>query len=155
MHNHVTSKFVFFFSEVFRSFAVTLLVVSAFALSSTASSQAYTLDLVADQQTPIPSGFGAFDELTDPVSLDTLESEAFIGSANPAQGIYTEIGGSLMLVADENTPVPGGGSGNFFGFGNPVSLGGGDVAFTGLGSSGQNGIYTYIAGTLALVAEKS
>jgi hypothetical protein len=64
--------------------------------------------LVADTQTPIPGGFSVFDDLGNPVSLDTIESEAFLGIANPAEGIYTNVGGSVVLVADENTAIPGG-----------------------------------------------
>jgi len=42
-------------------------------------------------------------------------------------------------VADKNTAIPNG-TGNFTDFGGPV-LSGGNVAFVGLGSSGQTGIY--------------
>ena len=44
----------------------------------------------------------------------------------------------LGVVADLNTPIPGG-SGNFTGFGFSPSLDGGNVAFFGFGSGGQAG----------------
>ena len=55
------------------------------------------------------------------------------------------------LIADENTPIPGG-TGNFTSFGNP-SLDGGNVAFQGFGTS-QIAIYTDIGG-LGVVADES
>ena len=141
------SKFIKFYALIALSLVIVLFPIKE------SYSQPYSLNLVADTQTPIPGGFGTFDILSDPVSLDTVESEAFLGSANPSQGIYTNVGGGVILVADEGTPIPGG-SGSFTNFNNPVSLGGGDVAFRGVGS-GQRGIYTSIGGTLALVADLS
>ncbi|CAN0523241.1 unnamed protein product, partial [Scytosiphon promiscuus] len=55
-------------------------------------------------------------------------------------------------VADKNTMIPGG-TGNFTSFLPPVPIGGDDVAFLGRGSSDQEGIYTSIGGTLAVVAD--
>ena len=55
-------------------------------------------------------------------------------------------------VADLNSPIPGG-LGNFTSFFSP-SLSGGNVAFRGLGSSGQSGIYADIGG-LKLIADEN
>jgi hypothetical protein len=108
--------------------------------------------LVADLSTAIPGGVGNFTGFGNPISLGGGDV-AFRGLGSEGQsGIYTFIGGTLAVAADENTAIPGG-SGNFTAFGNPISLGGGDVVFRGLGFGGQSGIYTFIGGTLAVVAD--
>jgi hypothetical protein len=110
--------------------------------------------LVADLNTGIPGGVGNFTGFNNPVSLGGGDV-AFFGFGSGGQsGIYTFIGGTLAVAADLNTGIPGG-VGNFTGFNNPVSLGGGDVAFFGLGSGGQSGIYTFIGGTLAVAADEN
>jgi hypothetical protein len=59
-------------------------------------------------------------------------------------------------IADTNTPIPGG-QGNFTEF--PIdfaySFDAGQVAFIGRGASGQEGVYTGVAGQLTLVADKN
>lgn len=111
-----------------------------------------TLSVVADLSTPIPGGTGNFTLLDAPVSLGGGDI-AFVGVGLTQGGIYTSIGGTLAVVADLSTPIPGG-TGNFTSLDEPVSLGGGDVVFRGLGT-GQEGIYTFIGGTLSLVADLS
>lgn len=114
-----------------------------------------TLAVVADKNTAIPGGTGNFLTfgLADP-SIDG-GNVVFYGTGSDGQtGIYTDIGGTLSIVADENTPIPGG-TGNLGAFGHFPSLDGGNIAFFGLGFSGQKGIYTDIGGTLAVVADLS
>jgi len=68
-------------------------------------------------------------------------SGAFLADEAKPAGIYAHIGGSLVLGADKKTGIPGG-EGKSTGFSDPVSLGGGDLAFHGSGERGQSGIYT-------------
>ncbi|NIA07447.1 MAG: PEP-CTERM sorting domain-containing protein [Actinobacteria bacterium] len=112
-----------------------------------------SLATVSDTSSPIPGGTGNFTLLYDP-SLDG-GGVAFKGMGSSGQdGIYTYIGGSLAKVADLGTGIPDG-SGYFTSFGGFPSFDGGNVAFNGMGSSSQDGIYTYIGGSLAKVADTS
>jgi hypothetical protein len=119
--------------------------------------------VVADLGTAIPGGSGPFEELIRP-TLDS-GSVAFIGlsySSGVQEGVYTNAGGPLSVVADLTTAIPGG-TGLFVGFPSrhhgggigtdgPV-LAGGNVFFHGLGSAGQEGIYTNAGGPLAVIAD--
>ena len=108
------------------------------------------LTRVADETTPIPNGTGNFTGFGFP-ALDG-GNVAFQGFGSGGQlGIYTDIGG-LTLVADTNTPIPNG-TGNFTVFFGSPALDGGSVAFRGLGSGDQNGIYTDIGGSLEKVID--
>ncbi len=109
-----------------------------------------TLNVVANRNTPIPGGIGNFTGLGGP-SLDN-GNVAFGGEGSSLQrGIYTNIGGTLNIVANTNTPIPGS-TGNFTGF-SDLSLDNRNVAFSGFGSS-QEGIYIKkVGGTLKLVAD--
>lgn len=60
---------------------------------------------------------------------------------------------TITKIADTNTAIPNG-SGNFTGFG-AVSLDGQDVAFRGLGGSGQDGEYLFDQGVLNRIADTS
>lgn len=121
------------------------------------------LNVVANTSTSIPNGTGKFAEFSDFV-IDQI-SVAFIatGSSFPLQeGIYTSIGGKLKMVADTNTPIPGG-QGNFSRFTNyfasseqtRIAFDSGSVAFNGFGSNNQQGIYTNIGGSLQVVADRN
>lgn len=124
-----------------------------------------SLQVVADQNTPIPGSTGNFTNFRMP-SLDkgnvvfVGDGAAGFGGAAPQQGIYTNVGGSLKVVADQNIPIPGG-TGNFTNFANPL-LDNGNVVFQGsdifnrsLGVS-QQGIYmTKVGGTLKVVADQN
>lgn len=59
----------------------------------------------------------------------------------------------LNRVADPNTPIPGG-SGTFTFVSEPL-VSGGNVAFLGQGSSGQQGIYLFEGGVLVRVADSN
>jgi hypothetical protein len=103
---------------------------------------------VADTNTPVPGepvpgATGKFIDFGVP-SLDG-GNVAFIGfdfkdngSGVGQEGIYTNIGGSLKVVADTNTPIPRG-TGKFRYFSQPL-LDSGNVAFLG-GSQGASGLY--------------
>ncbi|MGF1641987.1 MAG: choice-of-anchor tandem repeat NxxGxxAF-containing protein [Rhodospirillales bacterium] len=110
------------------------------------------LGVVADTNTPIPGGTGTFTGFNGP-SLDG-DSVAFRGVGRDGQdGIYSTVGGTLNVVADRNTPIPGG-TGTFTQFNGP-SLSGGSVAFLGVGSGRQEGIYSTVGGTLNVVADRN
>lgn len=108
-----------------------------------------SLAKVADTSTAIPSGSGNF---TDFYALSLYGGNvAFNGVGSFQDGIYTHIGASLAKVADTNTAIPGA-TGNFTTFYDP-SLDGENVAFNGTDGDTQDGIYTNISGSLAMVAD--
>ena len=116
----------------------------------------FTFTKIADTNTPIPGGTGTFTGFGVAPSIDGGDV-AFIGFGDPgftALGIYSTVGGTLGVVANLNTPIPGG-TGNFTNLGsnfdNP-SIDGGVVAFHGTGT-GQQGIYSKVGGTLGAVAD--
>ena len=108
-----------------------------------------TFSKVADTDTAIPGGTGNFEDFGTP-SIGGGEV-AFRGRGSfPQQGVYTDVSGSLRVVADLNTAIPGG-TGNFDIFTNP-SIDGGDVAFSGFGfgsgSDFEGGLYVEVGGML-------
>jgi len=133
---------------------VALVVLIPLFISSNLKAQTYSLDVIADLNTPIPMGIGNFFGVVGNASLGG-DDVAFGGFGSSGQiGIYAFIGGTYSVIADQNTPIPMG-IGNFIAFESPVSLGGGNVAFTALGSSGQRGIYTFMNGTLSKVVDNN
>ncbi|MDF5714636.1 MAG: hypothetical protein PUP93_12285 [Rhizonema sp. NSF051] len=112
-----------------------------------------SLNVLADTRTQIPGGTRNFFSLNSPSFKNG--SVAFAGSltqGSPTQSIYTNIGGSLNLVADLNTPVPG--STENFGYLTAPSLDNGSVAFlrSGLGLPIE-GVYTNLGGSLSAIAD--
>lgn len=118
---------------------------------------------VADLNTAIPGGTGNFTGFSNGahppnpcISGDTL---AFYGTGSGGQqGVYRAIPqGPPIKVADLNTAIPGG-TGNFTGFGNglippdPI-ISGDTVAFLGVGSGGQQGVYAMPQGPPNKVAD--
>ena len=114
-----------------------------------------TLRAVADTNTPIPGAAGTFLGFRFDPSIDS-GNIAFAGSDTTvtysADGVYTEIGGMLDVVADSSTPIPGG-SGNFSGF-DIVSMDGTDTAFRAFAPS-YIGLVTYIDGAFNVVMDLS
>lgn len=116
--------------------------------------QSYPLTFteVADTNTPVPGSTGNFTSFYANPSISNGEV-AFIGDSDRGGGIYFYTGGSLTVVADQNTPVPGS-TGNFSSnFGN-VSLSNGKMVFS-MGSGNQTGIYLYRGGVLQVLADKN
>ena len=111
------------------------------------------LGVAFDNTTAIPGGSGNFTDFAW-VALDSGKL-AFRGRGSSGQeGIYTDASGSLAVVADLNTPIPGG-TGNFTWTGEGPAFDGGSVAFRGLGSGGQDGIYSNLGGSLERVIDVS
>ncbi len=83
------------------------------------------------------------------------ENIAFGAQTSLRRGIFAYIDGSLRVIADTNTPEPGG-SGDFLNFGllsgTSPSISGSNVAFGGCTEAGQ-GIYAYIDGSLRVIAD--
>jgi hypothetical protein len=104
-----------------------------------------SLTRIADTTTAIPGGTGSFTAIPgEPVISG--EGVAFVGHGSGGQqGIYganvTTVGPPFR-VADTATTIPGG-TDNFLSFGGEagIIIVGGRVAFVGLGSGGQQGIY--------------
>jgi hypothetical protein len=135
------------------------------------SSQAQAIDIsftkVVDTNSPVPNGTDTSRFTYFFYSAPSLDngSIAFVAngilSTEPFQvvgpqgvlGIYTNLGGTLNVLADTRTKVPGS-TRNFFSFGSP-SLKNGSVAFAGSLSQGSptQGIYTSINGALNTVAD--
>ncbi|MDP1969704.1 MAG: hypothetical protein Q8K42_02070 [Methylobacter sp.] len=97
------------------------------------------LSVAVDINTPVPDGTGNFANFGRPSLYG--DKVAFRGSdSNDLSGIYTGgIGEVLNVIADANTPIPGG-TGKFTNFGDP-SLSGNWVAFYGFDSNNGGGIY--------------
>jgi len=104
-----------------------------------------TLSTVADTTTAIPGGVGKFGFFIGPTvfpePLVSGSTVLFYGASSFNQpGMYVKTPQDpLKVVADVHTAIPGG-SGNFTDF-PEMSLSGDAVAFVGLGTDGQQGIY--------------
>ena len=140
---------------------VSLLGVSQAVSQVEAGSFSFTK--VVDTDTPVPGFNTNFKSFSDP-SLDN-GSIAFIGGRYSSAtsidkfyyaGIYTNIDGSLNVVADTNTPIPHGYGKNFLFF-YDFSLNNGSVAIAATREvyDYTSGIYTNASGSLDVVADGS
>ncbi len=112
-----------------------------------------TLTTVMDFNTPIPGGTGNFTRILSVYPAVSDRKVAFHAGDWNGEGIYLFDGTSLKVVADTNTPIPGG-SGNFMdfvGFYSPV-ISGNNIAFIGEGP-GQLGVYLFNGSSLKKVAD--
>ncbi len=123
------------------------------------------LTVVADTQTLIPGGTGTFTSFADRPSSHG-GAVAFHGAQIERQayrvvqeGIYTDAGGDLRVVADLHTAIPGG-LGTFARFGTSsfgshygAVLADGRIVFRGEGENGQRGIYCEQNGELIKVVD--
>jgi len=120
---------------------------------------------IADTRNTIsPSTGSRFGTLISTPSVDGTKY-AFAGSSDDVDGIYTNITGSLSIVADEDTPVPGQATLAFDRFNDDqISIDGSRIVFKGFfgkdpnntnsGSTGH-GLYLYDNGVLSLLADTS
>jgi hypothetical protein len=118
---------------------------------------------IADTRNTIsPSTRLRFGRLLSTPSVDGTKY-AFAGSSDDVDGIYTNITGSLSIVADENTPVPGQATLAFDRFNDDqISIDGSRIVFKGFfgkdpenpesGSTGH-GLYLYDNGALSLLVD--
>ena len=111
----------------------------------------------SDEAAPNGETFVTFRGLNGVSPSISGENIAFGAVTTFSTGIFAYIDGSLRLIADTNTPVPGG-SGTFLNFGllsgTSPSISGSNVAFGGCTDAGQ-GIYAYIDGSLQVIADTS
>ncbi len=127
----------------------------------------FSFTKIVDSNTPIPNGSGnfsfppggnrSFNPFSASVNGDNVFFQGF--GSNSQSGIYANIGGVLSVVADTNTSIPNG-TGNFafgsFGpsFGGTFDLDGNNIAFVGIDSNSQSGVYTNnIGGVLSKIAD--
>jgi hypothetical protein len=111
------------------------------------------LRVIVDPTTMYPGG-GTFPTFGNPTpSLDDgIVAFTSLNSDNSRSSVFNDVGGTLVIVADEDTPVPGG-QGTFSRIGAEVATNQGSVAFSaGSESFSTSGIYTDAGGTLRLVA---
>jgi hypothetical protein len=110
--------------------------------------------VVANSSTRIPGGSGTFDNFA--FAAVNAYGIAFFGgqSANPvSSGLYLSRQGSLSLLANAQTAVPGMG-GTFNGFGTPV-IAGTSVVFHAKGTNGSDGIYMASGSSLSVIADQT
>ncbi len=106
------------------------------------------LNVVANRNTAVPSGTGNFIGFGTGPSIDGGEL-AFSATGNSGQqGIYATTGGSLHVIANTSTAIPGG-TGSFISFPDAQVVSAGNVAFIGQGNA-QGGVYTDIGGLNAV-----
>jgi hypothetical protein len=112
------------------------------------------LGFVADNQTDIPGGTGTFWQFSDPAF--NAGNTAFLGNGfNLQQGIYSDLGGALDVVADKTTVVPNADGAPFALMGMP-HLQGSSIVFLGMTEPlGQEGIYRAVGGNLEVIADRS
>lgn len=120
-----------------------------------------TARVVADTLTTVPGESILFAGFESGVAFDA-GNVAFLGASTLSSdplvilyGLYAEIGGMLIRVADSQTLIPGS-SETFDGFTTQfqdLSISGETVAFYGGASLGPNGIYVYRDGELHKVIE--
>ncbi len=113
-----------------------------------------SLQVVVDRNTAIPGGTGNFDNFGSWALAENNVVFNSNDSNNSVQGIYILQDGSLQVVADRNTPIPGG-TGNFKSFSSapPSVLGKKNVVFKAEDANGQQGIYIRRHGALQVLVD--
>jgi len=98
-----------------------------------------TLRNVADTASAVPDGTGTFTDFFAPAMSD--RNLAFVGRDIAGDGsIEFFNGNTLSVVANTNTPIPGG-TGHFVAVAGAPALSEGNVAFAARGSGMEDGIY--------------
>lgn len=107
-----------------------------------------SLNVIANTQTAVPNLGGTFSGFGAPTIAGPMVAFHAIGSSG-SDGIYAWRGGSVSVVADLATPVPGG-PGTFQGFLNsdPSIDENGNVAFRAGYAQTETGIFVRVNGTL-------
>lgn len=109
------------------------------------------LSVLANEKTVLPGG-GLLGTIHY-VSMNRNGQVVFEAkSSNSRSGIYVGNGAKLVLVADDQTAIPGG-TGNFTSLKNPRITDDGQVVFEGKGDGEQRGIYRDVKGVLSVVAD--
>ncbi len=134
----------------------TILLLFSFALAIPLAAQTTPFTKIADTATPIPGSSGNFSQFSNMVSVNVDGDVAFSESNfnNPSNdGIHLWSGGSISLIANLDTAIPGG-TGDFIDFsffGNGIE--GDTLAFRGNGSGDQAGVYAFVGANLVKIAD--
>lgn len=111
-----------------------------------------TLQRIADTTTVVPGQTSPLTAFTPPVVSGNNIFFQGVSGTRANTGIYRYSGGALSVVADAHTPVPGG-SFTFANLNTDIAAGGGEVAFTWLGSPanapGSSGVFVSHGGSIA------
>ncbi|MBU2691113.1 MAG: hypothetical protein KJ970_09295 [Candidatus Eisenbacteria bacterium] len=105
------------------------------------------IDIVMNAETDIPGGVGKFHTGLHEIPSINSETIVFFGAGTTEiyqEGIYAEVNGNLIAVADLNTEMPNHVGIKFDDFDIRPSSGGDYIAFFGLDTvSGARGVYRY------------
>lgn len=130
------------------------MVIACAAFGGSVFADGVSLSRVLDTSAAIPLAGGSFAGFSQ-ASMDGGEIVFFADRSLPnGRGIYLrQADGAIVLVADLATSIPSG-SGDFVKLDRywPV-LRNGRIIFCGEGDSGQDGVYSWIDGGLAVVAD--
>ncbi len=107
---------------------------------------------VADENTPVPGWTGTFLGFDAPSFDDGVVAFRSPSHGLSSGGVYADLDGELVVVADANTPLPDS-TENFGGFGWPI-IDGRNIAFESLTPS-QQGIYLNRDGSLMKVVDRT
>ncbi|THB74664.1 MAG: hypothetical protein D6B28_01765 [Gammaproteobacteria bacterium] len=109
-----------------------------------------TINIEADQTTPIPQGIGNFQSFGLPDG-NNLRSAFVARGSDSQEGIYSVSSGQTNLIVDLNTPIPGGGSFRDFGYPNLFED---QTVFWGQNTSFQRAIFKHDSSNgLAVIAD--
>jgi len=133
-----------------------ILLLFSLAIATPLAAQTTPFTKIADTATPIPGGTGNFTLFSNMVSANADGDVAFSESnfnAPVNDGIHIWSGGSISLIADLETAIPGGAGDftDFSFFGNGIE--GDTLVFRGNGSSDQAGVYAFVGGNLVKIAD--
>lgn len=115
------------------------------------------VSVIADLNTQVPNGGGAFRAFNTGVSIDG-NAVVFMGSAtslSTAPGIYLSANGALSRVADTTTPIPGGVGATFARF-QDWEVREGIVTFAGRDTAAQfAGVYRQQGDTFSTIVDRN
>ena len=125
--------------------------------------------VAAEGITPVPGGTGTFVDFGDEDATGVIAHLSGIPAVDDGvvvfrgrgsdgeHGVYREHNGVFSVIADLNTPIPGG-TGNFTDFEAGRLAGNIDddqIVFVGSGAGGQQGMYLWNAGTLSVIVDNT
>jgi len=135
---------------IMRTLAALSIALCTF-VAGAADAQPVGFERVADASTPGVA-------LPEPVGFSVPASDAgrvafhAIQTLLPRQGAFLAHAGTVSVVADDTTVIPGGG-GTFGSFYESPAVSGDDVAFTASDANGDLGVYARLGGSLVKVAD--
>jgi hypothetical protein len=111
--------------------------------------------VIADKNTPLPSGTGNFNDRFWPTVSMSGDNVAFVNGENGPYGVYARINGSLRTIADPSTASPNG-IGSFIGLppDNVVTIDGDEIAFVDRTAT-SFGVYLYDGSALRTLIDNT